>query len=121
MIKNASIVIDTMLGNNQSMTSQHHKPHDLGGNAEGTLDRSNKETTFWEQRIDAMVNLLRQKGVIEDWAQLRIGVEALSFEDYQRLDYYERWCASAMEIIVAKNILTREEISDRVQQLMTEK
>ena len=95
-------------------------PHDLGGQPAGKVNRTEKEVTFWEQRVDAMVNLMRKKGVITDWAQLRAGVEALSESDYEELDYYERWAVSAAEIAINAGLISREQLSERTEKLEAE-
>ncbi len=93
------------------------RPHDLGGHPATSLDMNEDEVTFWEQRIDAMVNLLRVKGVITDWAQLRVGIELLDPQDYHRLSYYERWTVALTRIVVAQELVTEEEIKQKVQSL----
>ena len=94
------------------------RPHDLGGSPAGPVDRAAHEISFWEQRIDAMVSLMRTKGVITDWAELRAGIEALTPEEYERLGYYERWAVSAAEIAVRRKLVTREELDARTRHLM---
>ena len=103
---------------NPSMTVPRSRPHDLGGSPAGPVDRAAHEPAFWEQRIDAMVNLMRTKGVISDWAELRAGIEALTPEDYARLGYYERWAVSAAEIAIRRKLVTREELDARIRHLM---
>ncbi len=100
------------------MKASQQRPHDLGGSAAGSIATEEHEITFWEQRIDAMVSLMRAKGVLSDWAELRAGIEALSPEDYESLGYYERWAISAAEIAIRNKLLTREQLEQRIEQLM---
>ena len=102
------------------MNSKHSSigPHDLGGHHADGVDLSEHEVTFWEQRVDAMVNLLRTKGVLTDWAQLRAGVESLTKEDYERLGYYERWALSASSIAINHGLISADELEQRIQHLI---
>lgn len=93
------------------------RPHDLGGSPAGPVDQAPHEISFREQRIDAMVNLMRTKGVISDWAELRAGIEALTPEAYEQLGYYERWAIVAAEIAVRRKLVTREELDARIRHL----
>ncbi len=99
------------------MTVPRPRPHDLGGTPAGSVDQADHEISFWEQRIDAMVNLMRARGVISDWAELRAGIEALTPEEYARLGYYERWAACAAEIAVRRKLVSREELEARIRHL----
>lgn len=98
-------------------TSQPIGPHDLGGAPADEIDLSEHDITFWEQRIDAMVNLLAKKDIITDWAQLREGIEALPKDSYDSLSYYERWAAAAFEIVVKQGVVTREEVEQKINSL----
>ncbi len=95
-------------------------PHDLGGQQSNGVDQQEAEISFWEQRVDAMVSLFHQKGVITDWAQLRKGVESLSASDYEQLSYYERWARSAARIAIQQGIISEQELEQRVQKLKAE-
>lgn len=99
------------------MSADPRKPHDLGGLPAGPTDRAEHELAYWEQRIDAMVSLCFRKGVLQDAAELRDGIESLSPDAYEKLSYYERWAASLARRLVDKNILSRQEIDERIETL----
>ena len=88
-------------------------PHDLGGQEGGPIDQSEHDTAHWEWQIDAMVRLSLNKGLITDFAELRDGIEQLKPEDYESLNYYERWAASLAYALVAKGVVSEETLNDR--------
>lgn len=92
-------------------------PHDLGGEPGGPVDRAEHVLNFWEWRIDAMVRLLLEKGVIVDFAELRRGVEDLGPTVYDDLTYYERWAASVATLVTEKGVISREELEARITAL----
>lgn len=104
------------------------KPHDVGGihpediEAErklgSALHQDEHAVAFWEQKIDAMVVLLANKKLLPDWAPLRAGVETLSTEDYDTLSYYERWAKSAAGIAIDQGWVSKDELDQRVKELM---
>ncbi len=91
------------------------KPHDVGGQPAGSVDRTEHDAAFWEKQVDAIQVLLsddtrRIVGVDE----LRRGIESLGPEAYDTLSYYERWIASIATILVEKGILSEAEIAERI-------
>lgn len=92
--------------------------HDLGGQPAGPVDRSERETEFWEKRIDAIMGLLTHKDRrIMRVDELRRGIESLDPDAYDKLSYYERWIASITKILVEKGILTQDDIDARMEEL----
>ena len=70
------------------------------------------------QNLDALQQLMsdpRRRFWRAD--EFRHAVESLSPEEYRRLRYYERWIAAVTRLLVAKGVLTREEIEQRISQL----
>lgn len=92
-------------------------PHDLGGQPAGPVDTHEHAATFWEKRVDALIYLMFEKKLFADTAELRLGIESLTPEDYDRLGYYERWAASAARALVARGLLTQAEIEARAAQI----
>jgi len=89
-------------------------PHDLGGLPGEAIDQREHDAAYWERQVDAMVMLIFKKGIIEDFSQLRKGIEALGPEVYEKLSYYERWASSAAAHTVDKGIVTQEELDARI-------
>ena len=96
------------------MTTDERAPHDLGGLAGAAIDRAPHDPTQWERRVDAMEKLLFIKGVLQDAAELRRGIEALGPDAYASLTYYERWVASLALLVTEKGIVDGDELERRV-------
>ena len=96
------------------------RPHDRGGwPAAGPIDRSEHELMDWEQRVDALHQVLGRKG-IRSTDEMRRAIESLGLDTYEALSYYERWTAALEILVVEKGILTTEEISGEMAGLDTE-
>ncbi len=93
------------------------KPHDMGGlpNDE-PIDQSDHPRMDWEMRVDALHQVLGQKG-IRRTDEMRRAIESLEPDLYKSLSYYERWTAALEILMVEKGILTSEEIDGKVAQL----
>ncbi len=87
--------------------------HDMGGlPSEQPIDRSEHHLMEWERRTGALVDVLREKRVINT-DELRRGIEAIPPDEYRRLGYYERWSTSLEILLVEKGLLTKQEIDGR--------
>ena len=91
--------------------------HDIGGLAEGSIDKSQHDFAHWEKQVDALLVLLADRARLMRVDELRRGIESLGEDAYNTLGYYERWIASITNILVEKGVLTREEIDARVQSI----
>jgi nitrile hydratase len=92
--------------------------HDLGGKPAGKIDLTPHEPSYWDRRVDALQQLMsdpRRRFWRAD--EFRDAVENLSPEEYKRLRYYERWITAVSRLLVAKGVLTREEIDQRIARL----
>jgi hypothetical protein len=83
--------------------------HDIGGLPLGDIDRSQHDYAMWEKRVDAILVLLSKKGVITV-DELRWGIETLGAEAYEQLTYYERWIASVTKALLARGVITTDEL-----------
>lgn len=93
-------------------------PHDLGGRAAGTIDRTERELEPWEKRVDAIQRLLsapERKLIGVD--ELRRSIEGLGAERYDRLAYYERWIAAIANLLLEKGVLTTEELGRKLDEV----
>jgi hypothetical protein len=95
-------------------------PHDLGGSPAGAVERAEHDVGYWERLVDAMVILMFRKGLFSDAAQLRLGIESLGPDVYEKLSYYERWAASAAHQALARGAVTEKELEARVKKLRLE-
>ena len=88
-------------------------PHDIGGLPAGAVDTSPHDMTFWEKQIDAMNQLLAQKGYRRTDENRRY-VEMLGHDVYNTLTYYERWTAALTRVLIDKDVLTQDEVDAKV-------
>jgi hypothetical protein len=88
-------------------------PHDIGGLPAGPVDTSPHDMTFWEKQIDAMNQLLAQKGYRRTDENRRY-VEMLGHDVYNTLTYYERWTAALTRVLIDKGVLTQDEVDAKV-------
>jgi hypothetical protein len=72
------------------------------------------DMTFWEKQIDAVRAVVGAKGIYRT-DENRRWVESLGDDAYERLTYYERWTAALMRAMIDKNVLTQDEIDQRVK------
>jgi len=102
------------------MATSHptRKPHDMGGDPAGPVDRDEHEPTLVERRIDAMMQLLRQKPRAF-WVtdENRRTIESLTPETYRDSSYYQKWCLAMRSLLVEKEVLTEDEIEARLAEV----
>lgn len=94
------------------------KPHDMGGDAAGPVDRHEHVPTMTERRIDAMMLLLRQQPRAF-WVtdENRRTIESLTPETYADSSYYEKWCLALKGLLVEKGVLTEAEIAAKLKEV----
>jgi hypothetical protein len=89
--------------------------HDVGGEAAGTIDRSEHQNDFWEQRVDA---LMRALGTLDPplvrTDELRRAIEGIGADAYDSMSYYERWIAAITEVLLEKGIISVNELSAKI-------
>jgi hypothetical protein len=87
--------------------------HDIGGLPLGAIDRAQHDYALWEKRVDAMLVLLSSKKLITT-DELRLGIETLGADAYERLSHYECWIASIARALVARGVITTDELGRRM-------
>ncbi len=93
--------------------------YDRGGSPEGgRIDQTEHEFEDWENSTHALVEALREEGIIYT-EELRAGIEALPSSERESLSHYETWSASVEELLVEKNVLSRGEIDTKVREMET--
>src|SRR5437868_5413858 len=88
--------------------------HDLGGQPGAPIDRSEHPPSWWEKRIDVLLQLLwspERKLITVD--EMRRAIESMEPERYQASTYYERWLFALETLLVEKGILTQAQIEDK--------
>jgi hypothetical protein len=90
--------------------------HDRGGWPEaGPIDPSEHSYAMWEKQTDALMNVLRAKGLLRT-DELRRAIESLEPSAYERMSYYQRWITAIAALLVEKGVLTRAEIERKLQE-----
>ena len=96
------------------------KPHDMGGLPNDTpIDQDEHQYMDWEVRMDALHQVLGQKG-IRRTDEMRRAIESLEPDVYNSTSYYEKWTVALEILLVEKGILTTEEIDAKAAQLEPE-
>jgi hypothetical protein len=87
--------------------------HDLGGNprfrcvpVEHALD---PPMDGFGKRVDALRATLREKGLLST-DEMRLHIEGLPEHDYFGLTYYEKWLRSVSAVMLAKGLVTWDEL-----------
>jgi hypothetical protein len=85
--------------------------HDMGGLPAGPIDRSEHQYAPWEKRVHVLLILLSDPSRnLVSTDELRCGIESLGAQEYDRLNYYERWIASITNTLLRKGVFTVEEL-----------
>lgn len=90
--------------------------HDLGGLPAGPVDRAEHDHALWEKRVDALLVLLANKGVIRV-DELRRAIESLGADVYERTGYYERWIAAIARLLLEKGVIGTDELGRRMAEV----
>lgn len=92
--------------------------HDMGGDAAGPVDRHEHAPTLTERRIDALMQLLRQKPrAFWRTDENRRTLESLAPEVYDGHGYYARWTLGMRSLLVEKGVLTAAEIEAKLAEV----
>ncbi len=93
------------------------KVHDRGGwPTDEEINREEHVLSDWERRVDAMHNVLSEKG-LRRTDEMRRAIESLEPATYESLSYYERWTAALEILLLEKGVITREELDYKFDEL----
>jgi hypothetical protein len=100
------------------MTEPGRGVHDMGGLPAGPVDRAEHDYALWEKRVDALMMLLgsQKRGIIKV-DELRRGIEQLGPGAYDEMSYYERWIASITNTLLAKGVVTTDELGRKMAEV----
>ncbi|MBI3516198.1 MAG: nitrile hydratase subunit beta [Proteobacteria bacterium] len=87
--------------------------HDMGGLPAGTVVPSEHDYALWEKRVDAMQMLLKDKQLLST-DEMRRNIESLGADVYEKLTYYERWCAAITNTLVQRGVITIDELARKM-------
>lgn len=90
--------------------------HDMGGLEAGPVDRQDHKHEPWEKRMDAIRMLCSKHGLLRV-DEMRRNIEDLGPGAYDKLSYYERWCASVTNILLQKDVITVDELGRKMTEV----
>jgi hypothetical protein len=93
------------------------RPHDLGGQPAGPIDRTEHEAEPWQNLVTALMYLLRDHCHLAKTDEMRRAIEDMKPEDYRRLGYFDKWAVGISTLVVEKGLMTSDEIRRRVGDL----
>jgi len=88
--------------------------HDMGGVPKflcEPIDTSPHALDDFDREVDAIRGILGAKGVMSV-DELRRGIEAIPEAEYTRLSYYQRWIRSIADNLLARGVITADELRD---------
>lgn len=80
------------------------------------VNQTDRDLYDWEKSTHALIEALREQGIIYT-EELRVGIDAIPAKQFDLLSHYETWSASVEMLLVNKNVLTDQEIENKVQQM----
>ena len=87
--------------------------HDMGGEPAGPIERADHEPALWEKRVEAMLVLVRAKGIMVT-DESRRSLESLGADVYLNATYAERRIMAAANNLILKGIITVEELAAKL-------
>jgi hypothetical protein len=93
------------------------RPHDLGGQKAGPIERAEHEAEPWQNLVTALMYLLRDRCHLVRTDEMRRTIEDMPPEDYCRLEYFEKWAVGVSGLVVEKGLMSADEIARRLAEL----
>lgn len=88
--------------------------HDLGGHPRfrctAVAPEADPPMGDFDKRVDAVRAALREKGLMST-DEMRLHIEGLPEAEYFSLTYYEKWLRSVCSVMVAKGLVTWEDLA----------
>lgn len=88
--------------------------HDLGGSPRFRCTAVEPEDdappNAFDKRVDAVRTVLRDRGLFTV-DEMRLNIERLHETEYFGLTYYEKWLRSVTAVMVAKGVVTWEDLA----------
>ena len=88
--------------------------HDMGGDPAGSIDREGHDYALWERRVDALMCLCSDKGLM-NVDSLRRALEDLGPDAFETMTYYERWVAAVAQNMVEAGVVSQSELAARME------
>lgn len=85
--------------------------HDIGGKPAGRIPMEELPWLHWEKQVEAIRNLLGDgTRRIVSLDEMRRGFESFGEDKYRSLSFYRRRLEAMIDILIEKDIITREEL-----------
>lgn len=92
------------------------RAHDMGGLDAGPMELAEHPKEPWEKRMDA-VRMLCAKHNLLRTDEMRRNIEDLGPGVYDKLGYYERWCAAISNVLLQKGVITVDELGRKMEEV----
>lgn len=99
--------------NEYRSTAADHTVHDVGGLDFGAVDMEEHDLALWERRVDAMINLMAQKGAFKVDGMRRV-IESYGEQEYDATTYHEKWVRALRNLLVEQDIISRDELTAKL-------
>lgn len=94
------------------------KVNDLGGLPAGPVCIDEHPSTLHEKRVDALQKLLSgNKLQVFTSDAMRRAIESNTEEDYKSMLYYDKWIRAVRDLVIEQQLITAQEIEDRIEVL----
>jgi hypothetical protein len=115
MVKRGVVTSEEIARKMQGATlpRQHH---DMGGLPAAEVKRTEHDYADWERRVDALSVVLGQATPIRV-DERRLAIESLPPHVYDRLSYYEKWTSSMAQTLIARGLITTEELAHKMAEI----
>jgi hypothetical protein len=90
--------------------------HDLGGLPAAAVEAIEHDYALWEKRVDAILILLCDKGLMTV-DEMRRNIESLGSDAYDQMSYYERWIHAAAHTMIRRGIITVDEFGRKIAEV----
>lgn len=90
--------------------------HDIGGEKAASIPKTELPWLHWEKQTEAVRNLLGDgTRRIVSLDEMRRGFESFGEDRYKQLSFYRRRLEAMLDILIEKEVITREEYDNAVQ------
>ena len=93
----------------------NQRQHDMGGMSSGPVEVSVHDAQPWARMITSLAAALREHDLMRI-DELRRALEDLPQDVYSQ-DYFERWSEAMINLLEEKELLTRDEVTDKMRAL----
>jgi hypothetical protein len=90
--------------------------HDMGGLPAGKVEPTEHDYALWEKRVDALLQLLSEKGLMTV-DEMRRNIESIGPDAYDQMTYYERWIFAAAQTMIQRGVVRVDELGRKIEEV----